>query len=291
MLEPAVADRPARVVPSYPSYPVWFLRIFVALVRRQLAEAGRYRLTTLVRLLTFGLGAVGLYFFAQFVGAAPNRYLERYGGNYLAFTVVGLVATELQQVGLSALANRVRMAQVMGYLEAQLATPAPGWLVLGGSPIYDFGAAAIRSSLYLLGASLLFDISFAQARLVSVVLVATLMLLAFMGLGLLTAAGTLLARRSNPVAAILGAVSFFLSGVAFPVSVLPPWLQGVAQVLPLTHALEALRLTLLLGASPAELARSLAALAVFAAVLIPAGLGLFVYGIRRARIDGSLTHY
>jgi len=122
-------------------------------------------------------------------------------------------------------------------------------------------------------------------------LVSLLVLLAFMGLGMLTGAGTLLARRANPVAAILGGVSLFLSGVAYPVSVLPPWLQTIARALPLTHALEALRLALLQGASPAELAPSLLALGLFALVLTPAGLGLFVYGLRRARIDGSLTHY
>jgi ABC-2 type transport system permease protein len=73
--------------------------------------------------------------------------------------------------------------------------------------------------------------------------------------------------------------------------VLPPWLQSAGRLLPLTHALEALRLALLTGAGPAALAPSLGALALFACLLTPAGLGLFVYALRRARVDGSLTHY
>ena len=277
--------------PPYPSYPVWFFRIFVAMIRRELAETGSYRLAFVTRVCVFGLGIVSLYFFSQFVGASSNRYLERYGGNYLAFSIVGLIAAELQHVGVSALSQRVRMAQVMGYLEAQLATPAPAWLVLGGSPLYDFGAAALRSAAYLVGASLIFHVSFAKAHFVSVLLVALLIFLAFTGLGMVSAAGTLWARRSNPVAAILGAASLFLSGVAYPVHVLPPWLQTISHAIPLTPALEALRGALLLGASPSELAPSLFSLGMFALVLTPAGLALFVYGVRRARIDGSLTHY
>lgn len=285
------APRNTPPAPPYPPYPVWFGRIFVALVRRELVELGHYRLNTLVRLVTIVLGAVGLYFFSRFVGAAPNRHLDRYGGSYLAFSVVGLVVAGLQQVGISTLSNRVRMAQIMGYLEAQMATPAPGWLLLAGSPLYDYGVAALSAVLYLAGASLVFGVSFARAHVISVMLTSALVLLAFMGLGMLTAAGTLLVRRSNPVGMLLGAASAFLSGVAFPVSVLPSWLQNVARCLPLTHALEALRRALLTGASPSELASSLAALGVLAAVLTAIGLALFVHGLRRARADGSLTHY
>lgn len=276
---------------AYPSYPVWFVRIFLATVRREIAELGRFRTAMLVRVLTFAMGVVSLYFFSRFVGAAPNQHLERYGASYLAFGIVGLIAMDLQHVGVSVFAQRVRMAQVMGYLEAQLATPAPAWLVLGGSPVYDFAAAALRSVVYLVGASVIFHVRFAHVRPMSLLLVALVILPAFVGLGMLTGAATLIARRANPVAAVLGGLSLLLSGVLYPVSVLPGWLQAVAAFLPLTHALESLRQALLLGASPRELAPSLLSLAAFALVLAPAGFGLFALGLRRARVDGSLTHY
>ena len=43
------------------------------------------------------------------------------------------------------------MAQMMGTLEAEIATPAPPWMVLGAPPMYEFGAAALRSAAYLVG--------------------------------------------------------------------------------------------------------------------------------------------
>jgi len=99
------------------------------------------------------------------------------------------------------------------------------------------------------------------------------------------------ARRLNPVATILGSLSFFLSGVMYPVSVLPAWLRGLGNLLPLTHALNALRGALLGGASPAQIGDSLLALLVFSAVLAPLGAAVFVLALRRARADGSLSHY
>jgi ABC-2 type transport system permease protein len=77
----------------------------------------------------------------------------------------------------------------------------------------------------------------------------------------------------------------------YPVSVLPPWLRALGKLLPLTAALEALRGAMLAGASPMALRQPLATLAAFAVLLIPAGVVTFGYALRRARMDGSLTHY
>ncbi len=93
------------------------------------------------------------------------------------------------------------------------------------------------------------------------------------------------------MAVLLASASLLLSGVAYPTSVLPPWLQVAANLFPLTHALELIRGALLRGASLSELLRPLAAMALFAGLLAPAGGVLFVIALRRARVDGSLTHY
>lgn len=285
------ATERAGAASHFPSAPVWFGRVLLAFFRREWAQLVKYRFYLVTRLLSFGFVVVSLYFFSRFVGSAPNVHLERYGGDYLAFSIVGLLAAELQQVGVAALAHRVRMAQLMGYLEAELATPAPPWMVLGAAPVYEFVGAALRSTAYLVGASLLLGVDYGRAAPLSVALTVPFVLLAFVGVGLLGAAATMLTRRANPVALVLGAASMFLSGVVYPVSVLPDWLQTAGGFLPLTHALEALRLGLLLGAPPAALAPSLGALALFGGLLAPAGLALFLIALRRARVDGSLSHY
>jgi ABC-2 type transport system permease protein len=207
---------------------------------------------------------LALAFLSQLVdsGAAANPHLARYGGNYLGFAVVGLVVLDLQQVAVSALSQRIRTAQLIGIIEAELATPAPT-----------------------------FGVTFPRVDGVSLALAVVLVVAACLGLGLLSAAATMLVRRANPIAVLLGSASLLLGGVAYPVSVLPPWLRALGQALPLTHALEAARGALLLGASPSALARPLTALALLAAVLVPAGAALFLFTLRRARMDGSLTHY
>jgi len=277
----------AAAVPRLP----WFARVLVAFVRRELAALGGYRLAFFIRLLGFGLAIGSLLFLSRFVGAAVNPHLAVYRGNYLGFVVIGFLATEFQQVGVSGLAQRIRFAQMMGTLEAEVATPAPPWMVLGAPPVYEFAASSLRSAAYLLGAKLLLGLDLSRVNLVSLAISVPLIIAAFSGLGLLAAATTMLVRRMNPVAMVIGSLSFFLSGVMYPVTVLPAWLREVGRLLPLTHALAVLRGALLVGAGPGELRDSLLALLLFAGVLAPIGAGLFAFALRRARVDGSLSHY
>jgi len=269
----------------------WFVRVLFAFARRETRTLAGYRVAFLVRGMAFGLSVLALAFMARLIGASSNTHLAPYGGDYLAFAVVGFVVMDFQQVGVSNLSLRVRAAQVQGFLEAEMATPAPAWIVLGVGPVYEFGLAVLRATLYVSLAILVFGVRFPHARLISVVVGAPLVMSAFVGLGLLSAALTMLVRRTNPVAALLGSASLLLSGVAYPVSVLPEWLRLVGRLLPLTHALELVRGSLLRGASLSELWPSIAILAGFAGILVPAGVALFVFALRRARMDGSLGHY
>jgi ABC-2 type transport system permease protein len=274
-----------------PSRRVWFARVLVAFAFREARAVSGYRIAFLTRVLAFGFSMMALAFFSRLVGAAANPHLAAYGGDYLAFAVVGLVVLDFQQVGVSNLAQRIRTAQVLGVLEAEIAAPAPSWIVLGVGPTYEFALAAVRAAFYFLMARIVFGVRFPHASLTSVLVAAPLVVGAFVGLGLLSAATTMLARRTNPIAMLLASASLLLSGVAYPVSVLPPGFRTLGRMLPLTHALELVRASLLRGARPSEMAGSIAALALFAAVLVPAGIGLFVFALHRARVDGSLTHY
>lgn len=282
-----LGPRAPEVVP----WPLWSMRVFVAFARREARTLSGYRVAFLVRGLAFGFSVLALAFLSKMVGAGTNPHLASYGGDYLAFAVVGLVVLDFQQVGVTNLSQRVRVAQLLGLLEAELATPAPTWLVLGTSPIYEFALAFVRGGAYFLLATLVFGVSFPHASLFSLLAVAPLVLGAFAGLGLVSAATTMLVRRSNPVAVLLASLSVLLSGVAYPMSVLPRALRILGRMLPLTHALQLVRGALLLGSRPSEMLGSMLALAGFAGVLVPGGAALFVYALRRARIDGSLGHY
>lgn len=98
-------------------------------------------------------------------------------------------------------------------------------------------------------------------------------------------------KKGDPVTWIFTSLSVPLGGVFYPVSSLPGPLQWISNLLPVTHSLEAMRRTLLDGASIGDVRGSLFALAVFTAILLPASLLLFRHSLRWAKQRGSLVQF
>ena len=71
----------------------------------------------------------------------------------------------------------------------------------------------------------------------------------------------------------------------------PDLVRDLAQLIPITHSLEGMRLALLEGASFRAVSHELLILTAFAIVLLPASLLFFSWTLRRARIDGTLSFY
>ena len=69
-----------------------------------------------------------------------------------------------------------------------------------------------------------------------------------------------MAKRGDPFGWAIRVSSVVLSGVFYPTSVMPDWLHTISQLLPLTHALELIRRSLLNGEGWAELRGDLLAL-------------------------------
>jgi ABC-2 type transport system permease protein len=74
----------------------------------------------------------------------------------------------------------------------------------------------------------------------------------------------------------LQATLLLVSGVYYPISVLPAWMQAVARLSPATYVLEGVRGALLAGQPTGELWPTIWPLLVMGVVLIP--VGVFVFG-------------
>ena len=89
---------------------------------------------------------------------------------------------------------------------------------------------------------------------------------------------------------IVQAISGLVGGMMYPISVLPGPLRLLARLIPVTYSLEGMRAALLAGAGWHELWPSIAALLLFAAILIPLSFVMFAWALRRTKITGTLTH-
>src|SRR6185369_8698173 len=114
-----------------------------------------------------------------------------------------------------------------------------------------------------------FGLNLNQANPQAVAAAVFLTLTTFMGLGILAAAFILWFKKGNPVTWLIASAGELFGGVYFPTTILPEWMKSVSKWVPMTHALSALRQSLLADA-PVELIKNdLIFLAVFSLLIWP----------------------
>ncbi len=262
-----------------------------AFFRRDALIHTSYKMGFFMDLFGVFFTAATYFFVSRVFGSAATPYLQSYGGDYFAFVLIGVAFAAYQNVGLNSFSQSLRQEQFLNTLEPLLMTPVNTPRFLLGSSLWDFLYATLRVALYLgLGAAF-FGFRMGQARVGPALAVLVLTLFSFMGLGVFAASFIMRFKRGNPVTWFMEAVSNLLGGVFFPLAALPEGLQKAALFLPMTHALEGLRKTLLMGAGWHDIYPQMAALGLFTLLVWPIGILLFKKALNRARADGTLGHY
>jgi ABC-2 type transport system permease protein len=160
-------------------------------------------------------------------------------GRYYAFVVVGIVGMSVLTSAIN-ISDIVRMELMSGNFERILISPlgpVAGVISLALFPILYASAFA---GVMLVLASVIFGVQVHLAGVPPALLVGALGALAFASIGLLFVAGLLVYKSSLGSTWIVAGLGL-LAGVYFPVKLLPQFTHWVAQVQPLTPAVDLLR--------------------------------------------------
>jgi ABC-2 type transport system permease protein len=262
-----------------------------AFVRRDFLVAWSYRLSFVSDIVNLAGQIIVFYFIGQLVDSSK---LPTFGGSevtYLEFAAVGIAVGVFIQFGLDRVSAAMRGEQLMGTLESVLVTPTAPATVQLGSVAFDLVYVPLRTAIFLGGITLAFGLHFSASGL----LPALLLLIAFIpfvwGLGVFTAALLLTFRRGGGFVGLGVVILGLLSGVYFPLELLPGWLPQVAEANPVAMAINGMRDALLGGATLTDVAPTIALVLPLSAVSLAAGLGAFRLSVRRERRRGTLGLY
>jgi ABC-2 type transport system permease protein len=267
------------------------LRKLALLFRRDFAVARSYRAAFVIEIFEALFGVAGFYFLSKFVESTKLEKSLPPGANYFSFALVGIAFFDYMSVALHTFDGSLQEARRNGTLENLLVTQTTLPVILAGSSLYPFALLSLRTTIYIGWGAILFGFPLGGANWPGALLVLGASILAFSGLGILSASYLLVFKRGNPVNwAILG-LSTVVGGMMYPISVLPVWLQYVARCIPITYSLEGMRAAILGHATIRALLPSLAGLLIFAIVLLPISFLIFSWALRRTKISGTLTHF
>lgn len=269
------------------------LRLLWAFVRRDAKIAFSYRLQFFFQVSSV-LTVLFTFFFLSFMLRRVEgdiTSLERYGGSYFGFALIGAAFSGYFDSALRTFGQGIRQAQITGTFEAMVATPCPLSWVVAGSAAYTLLLTTFRTALFLAFGVAIFSQGLSLHAWPAAMLVFVATLGAALALGIFSAGFIVLFKQGDPVTGALTGLSWLLSGILYPREILPVWVQRVADGLPMTHTLEAMRLALLTGASIRDVARPLLFLCAFAGLGLPLALLWFRWAMVRARVTGSLAKY
>jgi len=147
----------------------------------------------------------------------------------------------------------------------------------------------LRTALLFAVIALFFGLHFHHSDFGAALLLLAVGSVSFIGLGMITAVLPLISpEKGASLGFIAQGLLLVVSGVYYPVSVLPHWMQWLATISPATYALRGMRAAVLNGAGVGASWANVWPLLLLGAVTIPVGLAVFRAGERYAKRHGKL---
>jgi len=211
--------------------------------------------------------------------------------------MVGVMLWGLLSVVFQEIANSITYERWEGTLEYTFMAPVSRLIHLAGVSLFATGYAVVRACIIVAGMLLFIDLDLSRANWGGIVVVLAVSSAAFIGLGLMAAVLPVFSpERGAEATNIFQGVLLLVSGVYYPVEVLPGWLRPLSVISPATYALSASRklvgigdgAEMLAGAPLSACARELTVLTLMGLVSIPLGLYVFALVERWAKRSGKL---
>jgi ABC-2 type transport system permease protein len=205
-------------------------------------------------------------------------YLNRGGQvgqvSYASFLIAGGIGMVVSSAAFQNLSTALARQRDVGILKRLGGTPLRIWTLVGAKVFVAAAVILAQTAIMVTVNVLLFKAELGGSPFWTLV-VLTLGVVTFSTMGVALAG---LCRNADVASAAGVAVALpmqFLCGTLFPLEAMPPALRHLAQMLPLTYFVDALRLAMLGGSGAAEFARDWFVLLACLAVAFPVAVKTF----------------
>lgn len=239
------------------------------------------------------LTAVGVWYFtARFLNAGASASVAQYGGNYLAYVVVGVLLNQICLAALNGPFTTISEAFWDKRLETYRLSIHGIWANVLGRLSWDVGFSLVLQAVALVVLLLAGGLGLhAGINVPLVILACVLLVAANAGLGIAGASLFFLLEvksGQDPITWAYRYLVMLVSGLYVPLAILPGWLRALGTVLPQTYGFAAVRALVLNGADVHLIAGSLLGLFVTSALACAAGCGMLTWALRRAERRGGI---
>src|SRR2546421_13011038 len=218
--------------------------------------------------------------------------IEAEGGNIdvdrvTTILLVGAVIWAYLGIIFEVLTETVAWERWEGTIEYTFMAPLSRPVHLIGMGLFAIGYGVIRASLLFGVVAAFFGLHLHDANYAAALVVLMVASISFIGIGMMTAVLPLISpEKGAQLGFVAQGLMLVVSGVYYPVSVMPEWMQWIAKISPATYALRGCRASIVEGTG-LEWA-NVWPLLIIAVLPTPIGLAIFKVGERYAKKHGKL---
>ena len=213
---------------------------------------------------------------------------------YFTFALIGIAFQQYVFFAVQSINESIRDEQWNGTIETILSSATDFKTFLLGETCFFF---IISSALLLISllTGILFGARFniSLKSILSMIVISALLIVSHIAIGILSAGIIMKTKQGNPLTWAFSWMTQLVSGVFYPLRLLPWYFEWIGKIFPLTYSLDGIRLCLQARqdlSSPTVLG-DIVNLIIFTAIAIPIALYIFKKGYNAARKDGSLGQY
>ncbi len=268
----------------------WETRASLAFVERNLYLVKRYWHLELAFLIFNVASAMSVLYIGEAQMQASGGSAAREGQlDLVLFLGIGTVVWAYLRAVFANVGEMVAWERWEGTIEYTMMAPISRLAHMLGVSLFSIIYGLARSALLLGVLSLFFSVDLSKANVAGAGIVLLAGSISFLGFGIMAAVLPLLfPERGEEMTFVISSILLLVSGVYYPISVLPDWMEPLATISPATYVLEGMRAALLEGAPTSALGPSLVPTLILGGLALPIGVAIFSWGERYAKRTGRL---
>jgi ABC-2 type transport system permease protein len=227
------------------------------------------------------------------VGGRFSPNLQKLVGtsDIVSFITIGYVFIGFMNMALWAMGFSLRKEQMYGTLEAVFAAPVPRWVFTMGMSMHSILHQFLMIAVQVVFILAVFSLKVNPLGLLPSLAMIGLMLVALYGIGMIMASTTLIFKQGWLISEALGSLLMVVTPIAYPLAVLPVFMQKVALAVPTTYGILAARHFLIGEQMGFSVGTAFLRVAVLCVLWVVFGLVVFTLIDKYTRRSGTLSHY
>lgn len=238
------------------------------------------------------LTAISFFFISETFIDSRSVHLKPFNYDYFIFATVGIAILDIIVTLMRALTVSLREAQSFGYVEILFISRInPSYLFFCTS-IYPFIKSILKFLFYILFLQIIGKYNFLPISLIISFMLLLAMIIPFMALSFLSLSFVLYFKQADPINFIINLMLSIFSGILYPVSVLPLFMQNISYIIPLTSQLNSARHVLITNSMDEYIFSNLFFMHIaFSILFLLICIKFFKITINKVKIRGTISTY